>query len=259
MTTPMITPIRSLIIFSLGLLLAGCAQNAAGPDYRDEVGDNGLLTPRAVFARYTEALGGENVLRSHESKTLSGDFALSSFGLSGTMDMKVAAPNHVIQNIELSGLGTINSGYNGEVAWSSDPLQGTQQLTGQTLKDMARQAEYYLSLNYAEIYPQQETVGLGEVNGVQAYELKLTDADGGETSAWFSEDSGLMIRTIATLSSPMGVMRTVTDILEYREFDGENVPISMSVDQAGQQVEIEIYTVSFNDVSAADFTPPNGI
>lgn len=251
--------IRALIVISLSLALFSCAQGVSGPDYRDELGSNGLPTPRALFARYTEAIGGERVLRSHESKTLSGDFTLSSFGLSGTMDMKIAAPNLVSQNIELSGLGSINSGYNGEVGWSSDPLQGTQRLTGQTLKDMVRQSEYFLPLTYAELYPRQETVGLGEVNGVQAYELKLTDTDGGETTMWFDADTGLMIRTIATISSPAGVMRTVTDILEYREFDGETVPISMAVDQAGQQVEIEIYSVSFNDVSEEDFTPPNGL
>jgi hypothetical protein len=255
----MTTLIRSLITLCLSLALLSCAQSVSSPDYRDELGSNGLLTPRAVFARYTEALGGERVLRSHESKTLSGDFALSSFGLSGTMDMKVAAPNLVSQTIELSGLGTINSGYNGEVAWSSDPLQGTQRLTGQTLNDMVRQSQYFLPLTYAELYPQQETVGLSEINGVQAYEVKLTDTDGGETTMWFNAETGLMIRSIATISSPAGVMRTVTDILEYREFDGETVPISMAVDQAGQQVDIEIYSVSFNDVSAEDFTPPNGL
>ena len=255
----MTTLIRSLIILSLSLVLANCAQNSAGPDYRNEVGGNGLLTPRAVFARYTEALGGERVLRSHESKTLTGDFALTSFGMTGTLDMKTAAPNLVSQNIELSGLGAITSGYNGEVGWSSNPLQGMQRLTGQTLSDVVRQAEYYLPLTYDEIYPQQETVSLDDINGEQAYQLKLTDPSGGEMTAWFSADSGLMIRTIATLSSPLGAIPTVTDIHAYGEFDGEMVPTSMSVDQAGQQLKIDIDAVSFNNVTDADFTPPAGL
>ncbi len=241
------------------LVLAACAQTASGPDYRNETGANGLLTPRAVFTRYVDALGGEAVLRSHESKTQSGTFDLTSFGVSGTMTMKTSAPNLVLQDIELTGLGAINSGFNGEVAWASDPLQGLQRLTGQTLKDMSRQAEYFLPLTYASVFPQQETVAVTEINGEEVYELKLTDEDGGETTAYFSSESGLMIRTIANISSPLGVVRTVTDLHAYDEFDGEFLPVSLTVDQGGQQFGVTIDSVTFNDVDEDDFAPPAGL
>ena len=251
--------VRSFLVLAFSAFLFSCAQSTGGADYRNETGANGLPTPRALFARYTEALGGERVLRSHESKTMSGSFALTSFGLSGTMEMKVAAPNHFVQNIELGGMGTINSGFNGDVAWSSDPLSGAQRLSGQALTDMARQGEYFVSLTYESLYPQQETIGMSEVNGESAYEVVLTADDGRATTVYFSEESALISRQIATIASPLGDVRTVTDMHEYGEFDGEVLPTVMSVDQAGQQVEVTIDSVSFNDVSDADFTPPNGI
>jgi hypothetical protein len=251
--------LRTVILGLLGAILLSCAQTSSGPDYRNEVGADGLLTPRAVFARYVDALGGESVIRSHSSRTQSGTFLLSSFGMSGSMTMKTAAPNLILQEIELGGLGTINSGYNGEVAWASDPLQGMQRLTGQTLADMARQAEYYMPLTYAAVFPEQETVGQTQVNGEEAYELILTDSDGGETQVYFSTETGFMIRTIATISSPVGAMRTVTDLHEYAEFDGEYLPVALTVDQGGQQFEIQIESVTFNDVSASDFVAPSGL
>lgn len=252
-------PIRTLLVSVLALSLIACAQTGSSPDYRNETGANGMLTPRAVFARYADALGGEAVLRSHQSKTQSGSFDLTAFGVSGSMTMKTAAPNLILQDIELTGLGAINSGFNGEVAWASDPLQGTQQLTGQTLKDMSRQAEYFLPLTYASVFPQQETIGRTEINGEEAYELKLTDEDGGETTAYFSTETAYLIRTIATISSPLGDVLTVTDIHDYAEFEGEYLPVSLTVDQGGQQFGVTIDRVSFNDVEAADFTPPAGL
>lgn len=251
--------LRSFFIVALSYALLSCVQNTGGADYRNEVGANGLLTPRALFARYTEALGGESVLRSHESKTMSGSFDLSSFGLSGSMEMKVAAPNLFVQNIELGGMGTINSGFNGDVAWSVDPLSGAQRMSGQALADMARQGEYFISMTYASVYPQQETVGMSEVNGENSFEVQLTAEDGRVSTMYFSEESGLITRQIATIASPLGDVRTVTDLYEYGEFEGEILPTIMSVDQAGQQVEVTIDSVSFNDVSDADFRPPNGI
>lgn len=251
--------LKRLVFLTLALLLVACSSTGGSPDYRDEVGANGLFTPRAIFARYTDALGGESVLRSHESRTQTGIFDMVAFGVAGDMVMKTAAPNYVMQNIELDGLGTINSGYNGEVGWSVNPLQGTQELTGRILEDTLRQAEYYMPMTYANVYPQQETMQLTDVNGEQAYEVKLTDINGGETMAYFSADTDLMIRVSTTTATPVGNVPTTTDILSYQEFDGEQVPVTMSVDQGGQQFTVRIDSVTFNDVDDDDFAPPAGL
>ncbi len=251
--------LRVIFALILSLVLVACAQTGSGPDYRNEVGANGLLTPRAIFARYVDALGGEDTLRSHRSKRMSGAFDLVAFGVSGEMEMITAEPNLVVQNIELEALGNINSGYNGEVAWSSNPMQGTIELTGAMLDDMARQAEYYLPMTYADVFPQQETVQETTINGEAAYEVLLVDSARGETTAFFSTESGLMLRTETTVNSPVGPMETQTDLFEYEMFDGENIPTSLSVNQAGQQIEIQVDAVSYNDVDDADFAAPAGL
>lgn len=248
-----------LAILSLMVLLGACAQTGGTPDFKDELGANGLLTPRAIFARYVEALGGEDALRSHRSKRMSGAFDLVAFGVSGEMEMVTAEPNLVSQNIELEGLGSITSGYNGEVGWSSNPMQGTIQLSGPMLDDMVRQAEYYLPMTYGDVFPQQETVQETTINGEAAFEVKLVDSSGGETIAFFSTVSGLMLRTETTVDSPVGPMPTQTDLFEYEMFDGENIPTALSVNQAGQQIEIQIDSVSYNDAGDADFATPAGL
>ncbi|MEQ8953535.1 MAG: hypothetical protein RL120_05330 [Gammaproteobacteria bacterium] len=251
---------RLLPLYALVLLLSFCtAGSGGGADYRNEVGANGLLTPRALFARYVDALGGEAVLRSHQSKRMSGNFELAAFGVAGEMEMIVAAPNLVKQNIILGGLGEINSGYNGEVGWSSDPLSGLTRLQGESLNDVLRQAEYFLPLTYASIYPSQETLQLTDVNGEQAYEMRLLDVDGGESTFYFAADSGLLIRTITDVSSPAGEARTVTDTGGWREYDGELMPTVLEISQAGQNIVVELSSIRLNDVSSNEFSAPAGI
>ncbi|MDA1369882.1 MAG: hypothetical protein O2971_03850 [Proteobacteria bacterium] len=245
------------LVFILLGVLAACAQTG-GSDYRDEVGANGLLTPRAVLARYVAALGGEQVIRSHTSTTIQGRFVLSAFGMEGAASIYARAPNHLSQVIELPGLGTILAGYNGVVGWSVDPLQGSSALEGEALADLVQQSDYYLPLNLA-LSPGQETQELTRVNGMEAYKVKLTDDRGKDTFLYFATDSGLLLRTDVVTTTPVGAVPTTTYFAEYRDFGGYMQPTVISIDAAGQEFSIEVDNVSFDDVANSRFVPPPGI
>ena len=66
------------------------AEADAGVD-RDEVGGNGLLTPAAILARFADAVGGEEAMRSHTSSTVRGTFSIPSQGMQGEMVQYAAA------------------------------------------------------------------------------------------------------------------------------------------------------------------------
>ena len=169
------------------------AEEAAPEVDRNEVGENGLLTPAAILARFTDATGGEEAWRSHTSSTAKGKFILSAMGLEGDMVVYSAAPNKVSVLIEMAGMGSMNQGYNGEAGWSENPMTGPSLLEGAQLDQMAEQANFYGPLTYDEIYPTQETLELTEFNGESAYKVRLLNAAGRETLQYFSEESGLLI------------------------------------------------------------------
>ena len=247
----------SLLIACL-LVLAACTQTSSGPDYRNEVGANGLLTPRALFTRYVEAIGGEDVIRSHSSTTLHGRFILSAFGIEGDATIYSAAPNHLSQVIELGGFGTVQTGYNGEIGWSVDPLQGNSILEGDALTDLVQQSDYYLPLNLGESEG-QETQELTQSGGSDAYKVMLTDSRGKETFLYFSAQSGLLVRSDTITSSPAGEVPTTTLLSEYRDFGGYMQPTLIVIDAAGQEFSIEVDEITFDDVSDTQFTPPAAI
>ena len=259
-------------------LLMSCAQTS-GPDYRDEVGANGLLTPRAVFARYVDVLGGEQAIRSHTSTTIHGRFVLAAFGgfyfnnvylcllamfllaafgVEGDATIYGRAPNHFSLVIELPGVGTIQSGYNGEVGWSVDPLQGSSILEGDSLTDLVQQSDYYMPLNLA-LSPGLETEELTQSNGTDAYKLKLTDARGKDSYLYFAVDSGLLVRTDVVTSSPVGEVPTTTFLSDYQDFEGYLQPTTITISTAGQEIVIEVDNVTFDDVTDAQFVLPDAL
>lgn len=237
-------------------LLLSCTQSTGGMDYRDEVGDNGLPTPRALFAKYVDAMGGEAVVKSHSSMTQRGKFLLSSFGLEGEMTIQAAAPNLLSQTIELPGFGTIRTGYDGEVAWSMDPMQGNSIIEGDQLADLLRQADFYLALNLAAAYGEQETVEVVQVSGSDAYKVRALDSEGKQSLLYFSAESAQLVRTDASVSSPLGVIEVFTVYEGHTGFEGLILPTSMLVSQAGQEFEIQIDSISFDDVDETAFAIP---
>ncbi|MDP6652438.1 MAG: hypothetical protein QGF90_10090 [Gammaproteobacteria bacterium] len=239
------------------LILAACAQTRA-PDYRNEVGANGLLTPRAVFTRYVDALGGERAIRAHTSTTIHGRFVLTVFGVEGDATIYARAPNHVSQVIELPGLGTIQSGYNGEVGWSVDPLQGSSILQGDALTDLVQQSDYYMPLNLV-LSPGQETEELTQSNGTDAYKLKLTDARGKDSYLYFAVDSGLLVQSDVVTSSPAGEVPTTTFLSDYQDFEGYLQPTTITISAAGQEFAIEVDNVAYDDVTDAQFVLPDAL
>jgi len=251
---PLLKPI-SLLIFTSTLLIA-CAQNGGG---LNAVGANGLLTPDAIFARYVNAVGGENVIRSHTSTTTKGRFVLAAMGLEGEANIFAAAPNRVSQVITLGGLGTIETGYNGEVAWSMDPLQGNSVLDGDALADLELRSDYYLPLNMGSLYEEYETQEITNINANEAYKVRSVDSRGKETFAYFSTDTGLLVALEMVSASPMGDIPTSTYMEEYREFEGYLQPTRLIIEQAGQEFAIEIDSITFDDVNESQFTPPAAI
>lgn len=247
--------IRTFSVVSILVLLASCAQTSSGPDFRDEVGANGLLTPRAIFARYVEALGGEDVIHSYSSTTINGRFVLDAFGIEGAATIYSRAPNQVAQIIELGGFGTIQNGYNGDIGWSVDPLQGNSLLEGDMLADMVQQADYYLPLNLG-YSPGLSTEELSTNMESDAYKVKLTDERGKDTFLYFDAESGLMVRSDATATTPLGELPVTTYFGEYADFDGYMQPTSLTISQAGQEFTIYVDSVEFDTVTDAAFEPP---
>ncbi len=249
--------LRPAVLFIALLTLAACTQTA-GPDIRNEIGANGLPTPRAISARFVDAIGGEDLIRSYSSMTSRGSFSLAAFGVNGDIVIRQAAPNLIYQQIELGGLGTINSGYNGEVGWSVDPLQGPTILQGDALSDMIDQADFYVPLNIQSAEG-AETIEQTTFATEPVYRVRINNTRGADVFMFFHVDTSLMLGMELEAETPIGPAMISTYMSGYEDFGGYRIPTRLIIDQAGQEVVIEIDSVSFDDVSADAFTPPPAI
>ena len=262
-----------VVLFVLGFVAVGCASSGGGggsaaPDVeapaeptvdRDAVGENGLLTPSAIVARYVDAVGGEDALRSHTSATIKGTFGISAMGMEGDLTVYLEAPNKMVQQIELAGMGTMNNGYNGEIGWSDNPMTGPSLLEGDMLEQTKEQANFYAPLEYDSTYPTQETLELTEFNGESAYKVRVVNASDHEMLHFFSEESGLLIGMEGELASEMGTSEATIRLGDYEDFGGVLQPKSTITEVMGMEISQTVKEVIWDTVPEDAFAMPASI
>jgi hypothetical protein len=252
-------------------ILSGCASTgggggsdmaapaaAAAPDYTNEMGDNGLPTPRAVIARYVDALGGRAAIESHKSSTAKGKFILAAMGMEGDLTIHAAAPNKMVMNIE-TPMGAMNQGFNGEVGWSDNPMTGAQVLEGGPLAAMKQQADFFLPLNYDTHFPTQETLEEVEFADETCYKVRLVDAEGSESFQYFSKESSLLRGQDATQDGPMGEASVTVVFSDYKDFGGVLTVTKQTMSVQGMDIENVIESITFDDVDPSAFEVPSSV
>ncbi len=238
------------------ILLLGAALSAA-PLFADDE----LPSPEEIVARYIEALGGEEAIRVHTSRTIKGTFEMPAMGMSGQSTIYAMAPDKMVGSNEVSGFGETVSGYNGEIAWIDNPMTGAQLLDGEMLAQTKRQARFYADLERADMFPQQTTAGEAEWNGQAVYQLDVVDVDGNELSQYFAKESGLLIGTEGTQTTDMGPSEVVITLGDYQEFGGVMVATSTTTNlvSMGMEFTTTIESVTYDDLDPSVFEPSDAI
>ena len=223
--------------------------------------DHELPSPEEIVARHIAALGGEEALRAHTSRTIKGTFEIPAMGISAPSMVYATAPDRMIIKSEMPGFGENVQGYNGEIAWIDNPMQGAQILEGEMLDQMKRQARFYADLERADLFPQQTTAGETEWNGEAAYQIDIVDVDGNEMSQYFARETGLLVGTEGTQTTDMGPMEVTITIGDYKEFGGILIATSTSTNlvSAGMEIIQTVESVSFDDVDPSVFEPSDAI
>ena len=103
-------------------------------------------TVEQVLQRYIQACGGKEALERVTSRISRGTVEIPAAGVRGTFESYAQAPNKVAVTIELPGLGTIQEGFDGAVAWVKDPFTGVREKSGRELSATRLDADFYLSL-----------------------------------------------------------------------------------------------------------------
>jgi hypothetical protein len=226
------------------LVLAGSARGAATQE---------LPSARQIVDRYVEAIGKGAASRQNFRRVVA-EMTMPTGTM--TMDMKFARPNKMVMTMEMPGLGSMRSGFDGARGWSVNPMTGAQLMDGKELEQLARQADFDASYNLSSQFPSMTTVERSTANGQPCYRVRMVSAQQDTVFSCFDVATGLMSQMQTRQESQMGRMETTVNMLDYKEFGGVKMPTRTVTQVMGQELTTTIKSVSTDPIAPAEFDPP---
>lgn len=211
------------------------------------------MTAEEIFAKFVAATGGKEAYAALKDRTVE---------LSGKiqgMDMKIKtvqkAPASLYQEVSMMGM-IQKQGFDGTHGWASSPM-GTKALEGEQLDDIRREAamEFYGQL--AAFGMTASVNGLKTIEGKECYEVVLTGKDGGAVRHYFDTKSFLKVREVSVKNTPRGQIEQVTDLADYKDFGGVQIPTKYGQSIMGQSFTLTLDRCAVNaGVDDAVFVMP---
>jgi hypothetical protein len=236
---------------------AGCAKGGGTAEVAPAIAPS--LAAHAVYERMVEAVGGRAALEQYTSSRAVGEFSLPAQGIQGNVEVFTAAPNYFLLEVDIPGIGTVRSGYDGEVGWSVNPATGPMILEGNQLHQFRQQADFLGPLNVEAYIDSASVVEETEFDGKMCQKVRVVTKWGEEYFDFYDVATGLPAGSIRTQESPMGAMEATTVVSDYKDFGGILGASRIVQSVMGMDQIITINTIEYETVDLAVFELPDEI
>jgi hypothetical protein len=217
-----------------------------------------LPTGEAVIAKYITVTGGAAEYEKVKNSVSTGRIEIPAQGIKGKITVYQQTPDKQYSVADIPGIGTIEDGVDGTVAWEKSALQGARLKQGEEKDAAIRAANDESRLyNWKRYYKSVETTGAETVDGKPCYKVVLTPLSGKPETEFYDQASGLLIKASAVVATPMGEVPVETALSDYRPEGKLLMPHKLKQGAIGQQFEITVDEIKFNVEMPKDrFEPP---
>lgn len=231
--------------------MPGPGMNASGPNATPLPA---LPTADQLLQKYVQALGGADALQKITTRVEKG--TLTGFGPNPLpVEIFAKAPDKRLSLVHTPN-GESGTGYDGHVGWMGFPGRPPREITGGDLDAARLDADFYpthLKQNFSFL-----RVVRTEKAGAQDAYLVLGMRQGQPpVELYFDQQSGLLLRMVHYVQTPLGRDPTETDYADYRDADGVKIPYRWTVARPLQRFTIQVDQVQQNaPVDDAKFAKP---
>ena len=189
-----------------------------------------------ILDRYVEVTGGHAAYEMHRTEILTGVIEFPAQGLKGKL-ARYVAPDQEYSSVDLEGIGSIEAGISGGVAWEKSVLLGPRIKEGEEKDQAIRDAYFDAPIYWRQIYSKASTAGIKNINGEDCYEVVLTPATGKPERQFYSQKTGLLVRTTAVAAQPDGRCRRGSGRHRLQKFRGRLDPHAVQATRGEPEIE----------------------
>jgi hypothetical protein len=199
-------------------------------------------TTDSIIAKYIHTVGGMAKIQAVQTLRRTGRYT-GGGGFEAVVVQENKRPSRVRQEFSLQGMTGINA-YDGTTGWKIEPWQGKkdpESLSEEEMRDITEESDFDGPLiNYQQKGNKVEFQGMEQVEGTDAFKLKITLANGDVRYYYLDTDYYVPIR-IETKRMIRGTEQEFeTSLGDYKEVAGWYLPHSFETGPRGSQDKSKI-------------------
>ena len=216
-----------------------------------------LPKAETLLDRYVEVTGGRANYEKRTTEYMSGMVEIPAAGVKGKVEMWAEAPGSRVEVIEIDGVGRMETGTDGVIAWENSAIMGPRLRSGIELRYHLREALFNAPIHWRKVYKSVETVGVEKADGVDCYRVLMTPIEGKPETWYFDQKTNFIVKLLRTSVTTMGEVNGEYLMKDYKDMDGIMMPVTLIQKAAGQEILVKLETVKPNVKLPKDrFTPP---
>jgi len=199
-----------------------------------------------ILSKHFKAVGQDKLIAA---KTIIITAKIKQMGMEMPLEMQVKKPNKFVVSFDMQGQKMIQA-FDGEKGWviapwiSPDP----QELTGDQLRLAQQQVNLEGDLyNYKEKGSVAELIGKVNIDGKEAYRIKLTTNDNSAKDFFLDANSYYINSVKASVLAQGQTMNIEQKMSNYKTFDGITMPTLIVSNSPMGNVEIVYEDIKFNE------------
>jgi|HubBroStandDraft_6_1064221.scaffolds.fasta_scaffold461414_2 hypothetical protein len=216
-----------------------------------------LPSAESILDHYVQVTGGKQKYEKRKSEIAHGTLEYTALGIKGSITRYAAEPDKYYASLDIEGLGKVEMGVSGQVAWENSALLGPRVKTGVERAEAIREGNMNSTLNWRKLYPKVETAGIETIDGEECYKVVMTPAEGQPMIGYFQKKSGLQVKMTTVSSTQMGDIPVELIASDYKDFGGILEPSKVIQKSGPQEFTMTLESVEVNpSIPPAQFALP---
>jgi outer membrane lipoprotein-sorting protein len=211
-----------------------------------------------ILDKYIQAIGGTQRVGNLTSYAAKGTYeGYDTDHAKVPVDIYAKAPNQRASIVHAL-FGDKVQIYDGRAGWvsSADKPMPLMTLTGGNLEGAKVEALATFPTRIRQAFSQWK-VGSTAIEDVEVYVVQGSNAGQTPVNLYFDQKSGLLVRLVRFVATPIGTVPTQIDYSDYRDVSGVKVPFKIISTWTDGQTTVELSQVQLNTtVDAARFARP---